>query len=148
MPYQWIYFIALISLLLIRIALLDTDYLAEWVWYEGNEQLYYLLQALKESTALNEYIGGWPLPVFVITVFMYWIGDNDGKDIGKQFLLLPFIFLPFSIVGSMLQERSFEVIKFITHPLVVIPSGYLYIFPWVLFVWVFVKLKLVVTDEY
>ncbi|MGE0755329.1 MAG: hypothetical protein AB7L92_09265 [Alphaproteobacteria bacterium] len=146
MPSHWIYFIALVLILVLRISVVDTSWLAEWMWYRGQEQAYYSIIALQTNETFLEYIGGWPLPVFVITVFMYWLADDNGKVIDKQFLLLPFVYLPFSIIGSMLAAREFMPEKLLIHPLVVLPSGYLYILPWVLFVWVFIKLKLVVTE--
>lgn len=148
MPRNWIYLIALLLILVLRISVVDTTWLAEWFWYRGQADAYYALLRARENPAVLEYIGGWSLPVFVVTVFMYWMNEDADHDIGKQFMLLPLAFLPFVIVGTTLQDLSLNLSKFLIYPLVVIPVGYLYIFPWMLFVWVFTKLRLVVTDEY
>ena len=95
-----------------------------------------------------EFVGGWPLPVFVISAFIYWSNEDNEHDIGTQFLLLPLAFLPFSIIGTMLQEQAFNLSKFMIYPLIIIPAGYMYVTPWVLFVYVFTKLKLVIVDDY
>lgn len=148
MPRHWLFFIALISILVFRVLVIDTKYFAEWFWYQGDAVSYFALLKFQENPLVLEYIGGWPLPVFVITMFMYWMAGDNAGDINTQFLLLPLAYLPFSIIGSMLQAQSFEPIKILTHPLVIIPSGYLYLLPWIIFVWLFTKLKLVVDDEH
>lgn len=147
MPSHWIYFIALVLLLALRILIVDTSWLAEWVWYNGLEQSYYSIIALKTNPKFLEFMGGWPLPVFVVTVFMYWMADDNGKDIGKQFMLLPFFYVPFCVAGTMIQAGAFLPDKLLVQPLIIVSMGYLYVFPWVLFVWTFVKLRLVVTDD-
>ncbi len=144
MPSTWIYFIALVLLLVLRVAVIDTTLFAEWLWYRGQPDAYYFVLSLRDNQQLLEFVGGWPLPMFVVTVFAYWIMDDDEKDMGVQFLMLPLVFVPFSIVGHTLVHRAFDVTTLYIHPLVLLPAGYLYVLPWMLFVWVFTKLKLVV----
>lgn len=148
MPRNWIYLIALILILVLRILIVDTTWLAQWVWYRGQADAYYALLALRENPTVLEFVGGWPLPVFIVSAYIYWTNEDNDNDMGAQFLMLPLAYLPFSIVGTMLQNQAIDLSKFFIYPLIIIPAGYLYVTPWVVFVWVFSKLKLVVVDDY
>lgn len=143
MPKTWLYFIALTLPLIFRVLLLDIG-VVEWFWYHGYENTYYFLRDLRANSYFQEYWGDWPLPIFVMTVIVYWMADFDEEAISRQFLLLPIVYVPFSVIGTMLVSREFDVTLLYLHPLVLIPTGYLYILPWVVFVWVFDKLGLVI----
>lgn len=142
MPGTWIYFIALGLPLLLR-TLLWPDTVVEWFWYQGHEEAYHFLSRLRVNPHFLEYWGGWPLPVFIITVFIYWAAEYDEESIARQFLLLPLAYVPFSVFGTMLERLEFDASLLYLHPLILIPTGYLYVLPWVVFVWVFSKLRLV-----
>lgn len=143
MPKTWLYFIAACLPLIFRAMLLDIG-VVEWFWYHGYENTYYFLSNLRVNENFIKYWGGWPLPVFIVTVIVYWMADFDEIAIPHQFLLLPIAYVPFSVFGTMLVNREFDVTLLYFHPLVLIPTGYLYLFPWIVFVWVFDKLGLVV----
>lgn len=143
MPRTWIYFIALVLPLAFSLVVLYSG-LAEWLWYRGDAERYYLLAGLRENDFFREFLGGWALPVFTGSVFAFWLIDYDDEAIAAQFLLLPLVYAPFSIIGAWLANWHFDVTLLFIHPLVVIPVGYLYVFPWVLFVAVFARLRLVV----
>lgn len=142
MPKTWIYFIALVLPLLLRALLLPTA-LVEVLWYRGYEDAYYFFSALRINPNFLEYWGGWPLPVFVITVLSYWTAEYDEEVISRTFLLLPIAYVPFSVFGTMLTKLEFNASLLYLHPLVLIPTGYLYILPWVIFVWILEKMRLV-----
>ena len=142
MPKTWLYFIALGMLLVGRALLLNVGFV-EWLWYSGHEQLYYTLGSLRVNKSFLNYWGGWPLPVFIITVFAYWYIEYDEETISRQFLLLPLAYAPFSVFGTMLTRLEFDASLFSIHPLVVIPIGYLYILPWALAARMFEKFRLV-----
>lgn len=145
MPSNWIYYIALILLLAFVVVFCHTDYFAQWLWYNGQEAAYYKFMEMRQSANFKEFIGSWALPVYLITAYMYWLGGDEDNDIEKQFLLLPLAYIPFSILGQvLLSGGEFSVSLLWTHPLVIIPAGYLYVFPWVIFVRVFCKLRLVI----
>lgn len=143
MPKAWIYYIALLLPLVIRLVLVNTLFL-NWLWYAGYEEAYYYLSTLSVNPMFQEFAGVWPLTIFVGTVYTYWFMDEDYDAIPKQFLLLPLVYVPFSIIGTTLVNRAFEASMLFTHPIVIIFGGYLYVLPWVLFVWVFCKLHLLV----
>ncbi|MFO0388900.1 MAG: hypothetical protein ACK502_04170 [Alphaproteobacteria bacterium] len=145
MPSNWIYFIALLLLLAFVIVFAHTDYFALWLWSNGQEAAYYKFIEMQQSAQFKEFLGSYSLPVFLVTAFMYWLSDDDEKDIEKQFMLLPMAYIPFSLIGHVLVTGGeFNTSLLWTHPLVIIPAGYLYIFPWVIFVRVFCKLRLVI----
>jgi hypothetical protein len=142
MPRMWIYFIALALPLAFRIVVVNTG-LDEWLWYQRYPDAYYILSALKVNPLFLETLALWPLAFFTGTMFFYWTIDLDDEAIASQFLLLPIIYVPFSILGTWVLNWGFDFTLFYKHPLVLIPAGYLYLFPWIVFVWVFSKLRLV-----
>ncbi len=145
MPSNWIYYIALILCLVFVVVFAHTDYFAQWLWYKGQEIAYYKFMEMRQTAEFKEFIGSLALPVFLLTAYMYWLSDDDEKDIEKQFMLLPLAYIPFSIIGQvLLSGGEFHSSMLYTHPLVIIPAGYLYIFPWLIFVRVFCKLRLVI----
>lgn len=144
MPSTWIYYIALGLLLVGRVVAVDVPGVPEWLWYQGYERLYYSTIALRGNISFLEYFGGWPLPLFIGTVFCYWAMEGDEENIPRQFLLLPIFFVVFSVAGAVLFKHQLSLSILWVHPLVVIPSGYLYILPWMAFVWMFTKLRLVI----
>jgi hypothetical protein len=141
MPKTWIFFIVVGLPLVVWVALRDIG-LVELLWYQGYEQLYYTLSALRANAHFQEFFGGWPLPVFTLTVMVYWSSDGEAETIESQFYLLPLAYVPFSVFGTMLVNREFDAALFYIHPFVLIPAGYLYLLPWILFVRVFNKLNL------
>lgn len=142
MPKTWLYYIAVCFPLILGIAVCYTGFV-DWLWYQRYENTYYLLSALRENLTFRELVAGWALPVFVITVFSHWATNEDEEAIAQQFLLLPLVYVVFAVLGNFLLNRAFDPMVLYTYPLIVIPIGYLYIFPWVVFIWVFSKLKLV-----
>lgn len=145
MPKTWIYFLAVLLLLAFHVLVMDTRFFLDWLWYSGHETHYHLLNAVSTNEQVIELFGGWPLPVFVVTVLYYWIDRHDEEDnISGQFLLLPLFYVPFLIVGNAIVDLSFDPATLYMYPVVVIPAGYLYVLPWAAFVWVFSKLRLVV----
>ncbi len=145
MPRSWIYFTALFLLLFVRVLLLDMNFVSDWLWYNGYEAEYYLLANLRQEPQLARFFGGWALPLFVIAVITYWLAarEQDDDNLPAQFALLPIAYVPFCMVGEMLRTLSFDVSMLYIYPLVLIPAGYLYLFPWLVFVWVFSKLRLI-----
>jgi hypothetical protein len=147
MPKYWIYFIALFIPLLVRIFVLNTDLVMNWLWYGGHEELYHAFNNLRAMPELDEYFGIWPLSLFTVTVFSYWmmtVHEEGHEALGGQFVMLPLAYVPFSFLYAVLSEFRFEASMLYTHPLVVIPAWYLYLFPWLVFLWAFTKLRLVV----
>ena len=142
MPKAWIYYIALILPLAFRVLVLNTGF-DEWLWYRGDADGYYLISALKANPLFLELIGGWALPLFVCTVFIYWHAEDDHDDMSAQFLMLPIVYVPFAIAGHALETFTIDLSTFYSYPLVLIMGGYVYIFPWIAFVGVFSKLRLV-----
>lgn len=142
MPKTWIYYIAVILPLIVHLLIMDTRFFLEWMWYNGYEDYYNMLNELSVHPTLLEMFGGWSLPICLGTVLCHWIG-GDEEDISGQFLMLPLFYIPFLIGGNAI-ERGFDISMLYTYPLVAIPAGYLYLFPWIVFVRVFDKLRLVV----
>jgi hypothetical protein len=141
MPKTWLYYFALVLPLIFRVLMLNTDFI-NWVWYGGYQQTYNFLAALKVQPQFLTFIGGWPLPVFILTVICWWQMDDD-DGIPAQFLLLPLAYVPFTIVGDILLTAHFDETNLYIHPLVIIPIGYVYVFAWTIFIWLLEKLRLV-----
>src|SRR4029079_6638664 len=102
---------------------------------------------LRVLTDLTEFFGAGPLSLFTLTVFSYWmmvVTEEGYEGLGAQFLLLPIFYVPFRLVADALTQWHFDASMLYVHPLVVIPAGYLYLFPWLVFLWVFGKLRLVI----
>ncbi len=142
MPKSWLCFIALILPLAFRVLMLDTDFV-NGLWYRQDFAAYNMLNALRAQPLFLEFIGGWPLPVFVVTVCCYWIMDEDSDSIPGQLLLLPIVYLPFTIIGDWLVSRQFHAADLYVHPLVLLPVGYAYVLTWALFIRILDKLRLV-----
>jgi len=142
MPKTWIYYLAVILPLVAHLLVLDTRFFLDWLWYNGHHDYYNVLNVLSVDPLLVDLFGGWPLPVFIGTVLCYWVG-GDEEDISGQFLMLPLAYIPFLIGGAAIA-KGFEVSMLYTYPLIAVPIFYLYIFPWVVFIKVFDKLRLVV----
>lgn len=141
MPKTWLYFIAILVPLLFRLLMFQS--VIEWFWYHHYEDFYYFLSGLSVQPQFMQLVGGWPFPIFIATVLVYWTLDEDDKDLGHQFLLLPLAYVPFAIIFTALFSRSFDISTLYSDPLVIIPFGYLYLLPWVICIWVFDKLRLV-----
>jgi len=142
MPKTWIYYLAVIFPLVVHLLVMDTRFFIDWLWYSGYADYYDVLNVLSVNPLMVDLFGGWPLPIFIGTVMSYWVG-GDEEDISGQFMMLPLFYMPFLIGGNAIAH-GFELSMLYVYPLIVIPIGYLYIFPWVVFVRVFDKLRLVV----
>lgn len=141
MPKSWLYIFALILPLLIRLLTLS-ETVIDWFWYHQYTHLYTLLSALSVQPQFQQFVGGWPFPVFIITVFSYWI-VGDEEEITHQFLMLPIAYVPFTIFGDWLLSREIHESALYIHPLVIIPAGYAYVLTWVLFVRMLDKMRLI-----
>jgi len=142
MPKTWLYFIALILPLVVRVLILNTGFV-DWLWYQHHEGAYRLLSELKTQPQFLAFIGGWPLPVFIVTIICWWNIEEGDDAIPAQFLLLPLAYVPFTIIGDALVTGTFEESNLYIHPLVILPIGYIYVFTWTIFIWVLDKLRLV-----
>ena len=142
MPKAWIYYIAVFIPFVVSVVIAHTGFV-EWLWYNGHEDAYYFWSALRVNPMFVDFVGGWPLPVFICTVLIYWSMEADADTMSKQFLLLPIVYVPFSIVGNALSRFTIDTSTLYAYPLVLLPAGYLYILPWVCFIWIFTKLHLV-----
>jgi hypothetical protein len=143
MPKTWIYYLAVILPLIAHLLVMDTRFFLEWLWYNGHADYYDVLNVWSVNPRLVEMFGSWALPFFIGTILCYWIG-GDEEDISGQFLLLPLAYVPFLILGNTLINAHFEPSTLYVYPLIVIPVGYLYLFPWIVFIAVFDRLRLVV----
>jgi len=144
-PKMWFYYIALIFPLVLRVVLLNTGFI-DWLWYQQHVEAYNFLSALRVQPLFLEFIGGWPLPIFIVTVLFYWQMEEHDDGIPLQFLLLPIAYVPFTIVGDILVTAEFHVSNLWIHPLIIIPIGYIYIFSWAIAIWVLDKLRLVMSS--
>lgn len=142
MPRAWLYYIAVALPLVFRILVLNTSF-AEWLWYRGYADTYYFLSALTVNEYFLEFIGGWALPVFTLTVYSYWAIEHDHEAIASQFLMLPIVYVPFTIMANILTNWTFDGSLFYVHPLIVLPAGYLYVLPWAMFIALLAKLRVV-----
>ncbi len=142
MPKTWLYYIALALPLVLRVLVFNTGFV-ESLWYKHYEEAYYLLSRLRVHPLFISLIGNWSLPVFIITVGCYWNMQEDHDTMPQQFLMLPFVYIPFVIVGDYLYNGIFQASSFYVYPLLVLPFGYLYIFAWALFIWIMEKTRLV-----
>lgn len=146
MPKNWLYYIALILPLALRVLLLNTNF-TDWLWYHGYKDSYYFFSELSVNPRFLQFIGGWPLPVFIITVISFWTIEaaqsEDDEALAHQFLLLPLLYVPFTVIGDFLVTLQFHPVNLFTHPVVIIPFGYMYIFIWVVFIHAMYRFKLV-----
>ncbi|MDX1975713.1 MAG: hypothetical protein SFT92_08595 [Rickettsiales bacterium] len=142
MPKHWLYYLALIVPLIIRLLVIDLG-LAEWFWYRGNSEMYQLFNHLRSQPQFMEFIGGWALPIFVVTVGGYWHMDDE-TDHASQFLLLPLLYIPFTILVNVVTNHGLNPDILLSHPVLIILFGYLYVLAWIFFIWVFQKLRLVI----
>ena len=138
---KWLYIFAVIFLLLLRLVVLNTQ-ADVWLMSAHFTTLANIIATLRGSGVFVTYVGNWALPVFVAAVMVFWLTEQDGADHAKQFLLLPIVYVPFSIVGMILQTAVFEFSYLYVHPLVILPFGYIYIFFWVALAWLLGKLGL------
>lgn len=144
MPRTWVYFLALFLPMLASVLLLNTRFFLEWLWYHGYADYYHFLNGLSVQPQLVEYLKGWPFPVFVLTVFAYWMTEyHEPEAIAHQFLLLPIVYIPFLIVGRALETWNFTQDMYMVYPVMVLLGGYAYVLPVVALVWVLDRLRLV-----
>jgi hypothetical protein len=142
MQKKWAYILGVLFLVIIRLIVLETDY-DEWLFDLGYDATGNFIYNLKSSDLFNKFFGGYVIFVFVFSVIMYWGMHVDDTSIGLQFLLLPIAYVPFSIVGKVLETAQFEVRMLWIHPLIILPFGYVYVAFWKTLIWLFEKLRLV-----
>ena len=142
MPKTWVYILALIIPLVFRVLILNTPMLS-WLWYHGYPGLYNALSPLTINKPFLTFIGGWALPIFVVTMIGYWMMETEDEIISSQFLLVPIAYVPFSIVVTMVSTMNVDFHLFYVHPLIIIPIGYVYIMLWVFLIWILEKLGIV-----
>ena len=142
MPKTWMYMFALVLPLIFRVLLLHTPML-NWLWYQGYPETYKMLSPLTINAPFLMYIGGWAYPIFVATMFGYWLIEHDDDAVASQFLLLPIAYVPFSIAVTMISRLQADFTLFYVQPLVIIPIGYIYVIFWVVLLWILEKIKLV-----
>ena len=133
---------AVLYLPLIRLLVLNTQ-ADVWLTSVHFTNVAALIGMLRESPPFIAYVGGWAMPVFVASVFLFWITEQENADIPKQFLLLPITYVPFSIIGTVLQTAEFQVSYLYVQPLVILPFGYLYVSFWTIFIWLLGKINIV-----
>ena len=146
MPRSWLYYTALVLLVVFPVLLLDTS-VSDWLWYQHDERLYYALAEIKVQPQFVQFMGGWKLPLFVVTVIGWWQIEETDESIPAQFLMLPLAYVPFAIVGDILAQGLAAPTLFSTlymYPLVIVPCGYVYVIAWAIFIWLLGKLGLVV----
>lgn len=139
---KWAYFLAVVFLAVIRFGVLNTSYDA-WLLSLGYEGTANFISLLKASPAFQNYFGSWALLVFVVAVIFFWCINEDDGAIPQHFLLLPIVYVPFSIVGTVLSTAEFHLNYLWVQPLVILPFGYLYVAFWRFLLWIFEKLRLV-----
>lgn len=142
MPRAWLYVFALVLPVILRLLLVELG-MHEWFWYNGYPETYNVLARLRVNELFMTLVGGWPLPVFVVTAITYWVIDYDDETIGMQFALLPLGYVPFAIAADILKNMAFNASVLITYPLVIVPIGYIYIFIWFVLIWILEKLRIV-----
>ncbi len=123
MPRNWLYYIALICPLALRIVLLNTGFV-EWLWYQHHEQAYYMLTALREQPYFLAFLGGWKLPIFIIAIICWWNVEDSDEGIPAQFLLVPLGYVPFAMAADILNNGLLDEATFYVYPLVILPIGY------------------------
>lgn len=142
MEKKWVYILGVLFLVIIRLVVLDTNY-DEWLFDRGFDTAGNFIFSLKESELFNKFFGGYVIFVFVASIILYWGMHTDDASIGLQFLLLPIAYVPFSIVGKVLETAHFEVRMLWIHPLIILPFGYVYVAVWKILMWVFEKMRLI-----
>lgn len=135
---KWIYILALLFLPLIRFSVLDAG-LDVWFASIHFDGIARFIVALRASDPFVSYVGNWALPVFVAAVLVFWVLEQGSADIPTQFLLLPIVYVPFSIVGMTLKTADFQFAYLYVHPLVILPFGYIYVAFWAMIVWLLGK---------
>jgi hypothetical protein len=146
MPKTWLYYIALCMPLLLRVLLLDTSFMS-WLWYHDYKDSYYALSALSVNPSFVQFIGGWALPCFVITVMSFWLLESfhdDEDTLMHQFLLVPLMYIPFTIITDFIVTLNFNPMNLFAHPVVIVPFGYIYIGIWLVFIKTMHHFRLVV----
>lgn len=135
------YFIALLTLPLIRVLVLNTGY-DQWLEHAHYEHAAAGVRMLRDNALFQQFIGGWVFPFYVIAVIAFWCTEEDDSRIGQQFLLLPLGYIPFTILGFTLVNADFQVSYLYVHPIVIITFGYLYVLTWVFILWLLSKIGL------
>jgi len=142
MSKKWVYCFAVLFVLILRFAVLNTN-LDERLIAMGYERLAHMIASLRQSEIFGEFVGSWAMPVFVATVLVFWLTNQDDAQIPMHFLVLPIAYIPFSIVGAILATAEARLDYLWVHPLVILPFGYLYVSMWTIFIWLLTKIRLI-----
>ena len=136
------YFFAVVFVLVLRFGVLNTD-LDVRLMSMGYERLAHIIAGLRENPTFGEFVGSWAMPVFVVTVLVFWITNQDDAQIPMHFLVLPIAYIPFSIIGAILATAEARIDYLWVHPLVILPFGYFYVSMWTIFIWFLTKIRLI-----
>jgi hypothetical protein len=142
MTHKWMYILALLFLPLIRFLVLDIN-MDAWLLANHHDGIANVLAALRVSPPFLKFIGSWALLVFVGAVLIFWMTEQDDSSLASQFMLLPIIYIPFSIIGMTLATAEFSLSYLYVHPLIILPFGYLYVSFWLILTWLLGKAHIV-----
>jgi len=139
---KWFYIMALLSLPLLRVVVLNTGYDA-WLLNANYTKAAAFITMLKTSELFQQFVGGWIFPCYVVGILSFWCMEEDDSRIGQQFVLLPLAYIPFTILGFTLVNAEFKVSYLYQHPLIVVTFGYLFVGFWSLILWLLMKIGIV-----
>ncbi len=141
----WLYYVALFMPLILRVLVLNTGFV-DWLWYHQYTDSYYFFSNLSVNPSFLRFIGSWALPAFIVTVMSFWLMESNLEDedtITHQFLLLPIMYIPYSIIAEFIETLKFNGMNLFAHPVMIIPFGYIYIGMWIVFIRVMERFKLI-----
>ena len=142
MSSRFIYIFAVLLLPLIRAFVIELHG-DEWLLANHFDHAAAFVAMLRNSVPFIDYMGSWALLVFVAAVMLFWMTEEDATNIARQFWLLPIAYVPFSIVGMILETAQFHFSYLYVHPLIILPFGYLYMSLWALLIWLLGKAHIV-----
>lgn len=135
MPRSWLYILALLLAAIAAASIFDTRVFLEWLWYNGYEDYFNILNEISVQSPWVNIFGGWPFPLFVFTVICFWIQEQTPSSITFQFLVLPIAFIPFLIVARAVGAWYIDNDTLYAYPMAIILAGYAYLLPWALLTW-------------
>lgn len=141
MSKKWAYCFAVLFILILRFGIMNTP-LDEQLIALHYDKLAHVITLLKAAPIFTEFVGSWAMPVFVVTVILFWLTSQEDEAIPMQFLILPIAFIPFSIIGAILTNAEFRFNYFWIHPLIILPFGYFYVSMWTILIWILEKLRI------
>jgi hypothetical protein len=141
MDKKWLYIFALLLPVILRVLAIDTPLVESLMTlhYEAPARFFY---ALRLHPQFVLFVGGWPLPLFIACVVLYWLSANNENDMGVQFMLLPLIYAPFDITATFLYINDWTFSFVFPHILTIMAFGYPYIFAWTVLIWCLEKIGL------